>query len=62
MVELFAAGMSFTTRAYPTASSAWVIDAAPEDVRVYGLELLEPTSAIEAPRLAGQAKDSWRTS
>ena len=28
----------------------------------YGLELLDPTSAIEAPRLAGQAKDSWRTS
>ncbi len=62
MVELFDAGVSFTTRGYPTATSAWMIDAAPEDVTVYGLELPEPSTATEAPRLAGQAKDSWRTS
>ena len=62
MVELFAAGVSFTTRGYPTVSSVWLIDAAPGDVQVYGLELSGPTSATEPPRLAGQAKDSWRTS
>ena len=39
IVELFDDGMSFTTRAYPTATSAWMIDAVPEDVTVYALEL-----------------------
>ena len=62
LVEMFDAGVSFTTRGYPTSSSAWMIDAAPEDVTVYGLELPTPSSATEAPRLAGHAKDSWRTS
>ena len=58
MVELFDAGVTFTTRGYPTESSAWMIDAEPGDVQVYGLELLEPTTATEAPRLAGQANES----
>ena len=62
MVELFAAGVSFTTRGYPTASSAWMVDAAPGDVSIYGLRLPEPSTATEAPRLAGHAKDNWRTS
>ena len=62
LVEMFDAGVSFTTREYPTTSSAWMIDATPEEVTVYGLELPEPSSATEAPRLAGHANDSWRTS
>ena len=58
LVEMFDAGVSFTTRGYPTSSGAWIIDAAPKDVTVYGLELPTPSSATEAPRLAGHAKES----
>ena len=63
MVESFADGGELTTRGVPDRVEC--LDGrrgTPDDVSVYGLELPEPSTATEAPRLAGHAKDSWRTS
>ena len=39
MIELFAGGSSHTTRAYPTATSRWTVDASAGDVTAYRLGL-----------------------